>query len=91
MTDEFQLLETEIELGIEAKKFIKTVMGNYLLEMADAEARAFQSELSEMDCSEERTSQLRCEIKARRLLNQWLIEAINQAEMANIKLETVED
>lgn len=87
MTEE-QQLEALVSIGVEAKRFIESELGKYVMGCARQEIEELTEELKDTDTPLDRTTALRQEIKTREKAVEWLAESIQQADMAYQQLET---
>lgn len=86
MTEEEQL-EALITIGVEARKFIESELGEYVLGCARQEINELIEELKDTQTPLDKTTDLRLEIKTRERAIEWLAEAIQQADNAYSQLE----
>lgn len=86
MTEEEQL-EAIITIGSEAKKFIKSDLGQYVLGCARQEIEELTETLKDPETPLDKVNDLRMQIRARESAVEWLAEAIQQADNAFSQLE----
>lgn len=88
MNQEHKELIGSYDFGEQCTKFLESEVGRYLLNRALTEIEAYHLQ---MEDKTEDIEECRVDIRARRLMFNWINEAIVAGEQAGEMLETAED
>lgn len=76
----------QVERGTAAKGFLGSELGKYLLDNAQGDINECVAHLSDMEADRGEDDLMRQKIASRKLMFDWLVNAINEAEAANVRL-----
>jgi short-subunit dehydrogenase len=83
-----QILQIEVAIGAEAKKFLESDIGLAVVSRRDKEVDELHAKLE--TATPEQLPHLQLQIKATRKAIEWIIEAIDQARNSHQQLELAE-
>ena len=90
--DEVELLVAESRLGTQAKEFLKSPVGRYIVGRAEKAREEAFSAWTTVDPSDEKTiSELQFRARLPSLVMIWLDEAMNQAKHAEETLSEIQE
>lgn len=85
-----EVLGIQIDIGVEAQKFLESELGLAVLSRQRAEIADLHARLEKFELSSGEILQTQMNICARRKAVDWLIECINEAKIAYQQLEQSE-
>lgn len=85
-----EALSLEVEIGVEADKFLKSDLGLVVIAKQRSEIENFHTELEDTKLTLEEMREIQLQITARRRALDWLVEIINQAKQAFEQSELIE-
>jgi hypothetical protein len=90
--EEEELLVAEARLGLQAKEFLKSPIGRYMVGRADkAREEAFEAWTTADPSNEQLISELQFRARLPALVIGWLSEAVNRAQYAEETLSDIRE
>lgn len=85
-----EVLGIQIDIGVEAQKFLDSELGLSLLSRQRTEIADFQTQIENTKLTFEEFKVIQLEIIARRRALAWFVESVNEAKVAYQQLEQSE-